>query len=248
MLARGEFSRNGVGWPTHLPGLAGPALAAVLITALVDGPAGLSDLWARAVRWRIGWGWWVLVAATAALAVLGAVVPMLSGGTVPPMAAFASYSGAPSIGLLGVVLLVLVVNDYGEEAGWRGFAVDRLSRTHGLVTTALMVTGIWAVWHLPLFWVVGNFQDFGLVGSAGWLVGLTAGSIVLTWMYLHSGRSIALVAAWHTGYNLTSATGATAGVAAAASSTLVMLAAVAIVIGQRRETRRAWLPAPSHER
>lgn len=237
MVASGGVSRNGVGWPTHVPGLAGPALAAVLITAAVDGQAGLRDLWARAMRWRIGWRWWALVVVTAALALLGAVVPWVSGGTVPGVAAFAKYSGAPSINVLAVVLLVLVVNGFGEETGWRGFAVERLSRAHAMVPTALIVTGMWAVWHLPLFWVVGNFRDLGASGAVGWLIGLTAGSVVLTWMYLRCGRSIALVAAWHTAYNLTSATAATAGAAAATSSTLVMVGAVAIVIRERRRTR-----------
>ena len=73
LAVRGDVVRMGVGWPTHLPGLAGPALAAVVVTALVDGRAGLRDLWARVTRWRIGWRWWAVVAGTLSLALVGVI-------------------------------------------------------------------------------------------------------------------------------------------------------------------------------
>src|SRR3954464_11834006 len=67
MALRGDVVRAGVGWPTHLPGLAGPALSAAIVTALAEGRTGLADLGARLTRWRVGWGWWALVVGTAAL-------------------------------------------------------------------------------------------------------------------------------------------------------------------------------------
>lgn len=232
MIVRGEVVRTGIGWPTHLPGLAGPAVAAVVVTALVDGRVGLRDLAARLGRWRIGWGWWALVVATAALALLGLVVPALTGGDLPAAADFARYSGIAEIGLAGVVLVALVVNGVGEETGWRGFAADRLLVRYGLRRSALVVAGAWAFWHLPLFWVNDSFRSFGPLGTVGWLVGLTAGSVVLTWLYRGSGRSILLVAAWHTAFNLTSATEATGDVVAPVTSTVVIVAAVLVL---RRE-------------
>jgi hypothetical protein len=55
LAVRGETVRAGVGWPTQLPGLAGPALAAVTLTALLEGRVGLRDLATRVIRWRIWW-------------------------------------------------------------------------------------------------------------------------------------------------------------------------------------------------
>jgi uncharacterized protein len=226
MIARGEVVHPGAGWPTHLPGLAGPAVAAVVLTALLDGRRGLGDLAARLGRWRIGGRWWALVLATAALALLGLAVPALAGGDVPSAADFARYSGLGEIGLAGVVLIAFVVNGIGEETGWRGFAADRLLGRFALRGTALVVAGAWAVWHLPLFWVNDSFRSFGPLGTVGWLVGLAAGSVVLTWLYRGSGRSILLVAAWHTAFNLTSATEATGDVVAPLTSTVVIVVAV----------------------
>ena len=45
-----------------------------------------------------------------------------------------------------------------------------------------------------------------------------------------TGRSVLLVALWHTAYNVTSATAVTDGLPAALTSTVVMVAAVVIVI------------------
>ena len=57
LAMRRDVVRMGVGWPTHLPALIGPALAAIVVTAMVDGRPGLRDLWTRVTRWRIGWRW-----------------------------------------------------------------------------------------------------------------------------------------------------------------------------------------------
>jgi membrane protease YdiL (CAAX protease family) len=139
-----------------------------------------------------------------------------------------SYTGAPDLGLALTFVLVLVVNGYGEESGWRGYLVDRLVDRHGLVRTASFVALVWAGWHLPLFWTVDSFRTMG-VTAVGWVVGLYAGSLALAWLYAAGGRSIFLLALWHTSYNFTSATAATSGLPAALTSTLVMVVAVLVV-------------------
>ncbi|HYN30214.1 MAG TPA: CPBP family intramembrane glutamic endopeptidase [Dermatophilaceae bacterium] len=130
---------------------------------------------------------------------------------------------------------MLVVNGFGEEAGWRGFLADTRLQRHGRAVTAGLVWVIWALWHLPLFWVVCSFRDFGPVEVVGWLVGLLLGSVVLTELYVAGARSVLVVAVWHTAYNVTTATEATAGLVAAVSSTAVMAAAVLLLL-----RRSAW--------
>lgn len=224
----------GVAWPTHLPGLLGPALAAVVVTALVDGTTGLARLRDAALRWRVPPWCWAVVAATLALAPAVALVGAALGRPLPEPGAFALYTGIGPVGIVGVVVIALVVNGFGEETGWRGFAAERLLRTHGLTRTAVVVAGMWGVWHLPLFWVLPAFRALGPVGTVGWAVGLLAGSVVLTALLRGSGGSVLLVAAWHTSFNLGSATEATQGLPAAVISTLVMAAAVVVVVRERR--------------
>ena len=236
MAVRGDVVRAGIGWPTHLPGLCGPALAAVTVTAVAGGWAGLRELWSRWTRWRVGWGWWLLVLGTAGLAVLGVVVPLVLGDPVPAAAAFGRYSGIAEIGLPGTAAVALLASGFGEEAGWRGFLADRLLPRHGLRGTALIVAAVWAGWHLPLFWIDESFRAFGVL-AVGWAIGLVAGSVVLTWIYRGSGRSVLLVAAWHTAFNLTTATEGTGNLVAPLTSALVIVGAVWVL---RRE---ATVPA-----
>jgi membrane protease YdiL (CAAX protease family) len=230
MALTGSVARPGVGWPTHLPGLLGPALAAVVVTALVDGRPGLVDLGRRLVRWRVG-GWlWAVVLGTASLALVNVIVLAAMGRPLPPLSAFERYTGIGSVGLVAVIAVAFVVNGLGEETGWRGFAAHRLLRNRRPLYTSFVVALMWAFWHLPLFWVVESFRSFGPVMVVGWLIGLLAGSIVLTFLYRCAGESILLVAAWHTAFNLTSATEATRGLGAAMASTVVMVAALVIAI------------------
>ncbi len=226
----GGTVETGVGWPSQMPGLAGPAVSAVIVTALVGGRAGLADVWRRLTRWRVGW-WWLSVLA---ILVAGAVGLALVGG-VADTTDLTGYSGiSAGIGPLATIAVVLVVNGLGEEAGWRGFLADGLLARHSLTVTSLLVALVWAPWHAPLFFFQSSFHDFTIGRVVGWAFGLTAGSVVLTWLYRSAVRSILLVAVWHTAFNFTSATPAAAGSVAAITSTLVMVAAVVIIIADWR--------------
>lgn len=52
-----------------------------------------------------------------------------------------------------MVAMNLILGPLGEEAGWRGFLLPRLVPTLGALRAALVVGVIWAVWHLPLWFI-----------------------------------------------------------------------------------------------
>lgn len=232
--ASGATIRTGVGWPTHMLGLTGPALAAVVVSWLVDGRAGVGELWRGVVRWRVGW-WWLAVLVPLVVGVVGL---SLSAGPAG-VAAFATYPGVGlGIGAMTTFIYVAVANGLGEEVGWRGFATRRLLSHHSLTTSSLLVALMWAPWHLPLFLTLAPFEALTAGQIAGWLIGIAAGSFLLTWLYRGSGGSILLVAVWHTVFDFTSAAGPTvAGPAAAIVTTLVILAAVAVAAVDLRTGR-----------
>ena len=240
LAVSGTSVAQGQGWPTHLVGLMGPMFAAVIVTGLADGRAGLIDLGRRVVRWRVNWVWYGVVAATAALA----AIPLITGSDVRA-GDLVLYSGAPEVGLV-VVPFVLIVNGFGEEIGWRGFLADGLLQWMSRGRTALMVWPVWALWHLPLFWVVATFRDFGIGGTIGWVVGIGFGSVFLTWLYASAMRSILIVALWHTAYNFATATEAAGGSAAALASAAVIAAGV--VIHRRPSTWGRPVTAASNDR
>lgn len=219
LIANNTITESGVGWPTHLIGLMGPAIGAFVAVGFIDGQPGIADLLSRVTRWRVRWYWYALIALTA----LGAVIPAFTdfNGAL-------TYSGAPQWGIF-TVLLVLLLNGFGEEIGWRGFLADHFLKKYSTIASALLVWVIWGIWHIPLFWIVSSFMQLGVGGTIGWTVGLLSGSILLTWMYQASGYSIFIVALWHTAFNFSTATDATVGLPAAIISTAVMVAAVVLL-------------------
>jgi len=227
----------GSGWPTHLPALLAPLAAALIVTARYDGRAGLNDLGRRMVRVRVPLRWWAFAVSPLLVLVLVLLVDVAAGRALPAIGDFARFSGVASgWGPLGVGAAIVMINGFGEETGWRGYAVPRLQRRYPPLTATMIVAALWAGWHLPMFFVVDGFRSFTLAITAGWVFGLFCGAIVLTWLYNHT-RSILLVALWHGTYNIISGTGAATGLLAAVSTTLVMVLAVALVVLELRATR-----------
>ncbi len=233
--------RRGHGWPTHFPALAGPAIAAVIVTAWISGRPGLADLWRRMVRWRFPLRWWAAALGPAvflaiALAIAAAV------GQAPDASAFGRYSGLPALGVVLVALLVVLLNGYGEEVGWRGFALPAIQRRVGARRAALIVAGLWALWHLPFFFLQASYRSFGPPTLVGFLIGIAAGSIVLTWIYNGTGGSILAVVVWHGVYNMAAATAASSGMIAAVVSALVIVQAIVLLRLDHRAERSGGPP------
>jgi uncharacterized protein len=77
LAATGHTVFQGRGWPTHLPSLVGPMLAAFIVTVWTTGRSGVRDLLRRMGRCRIGWRWWLV--ALSPLAFLGVALAMVAG-------------------------------------------------------------------------------------------------------------------------------------------------------------------------
>jgi membrane protease YdiL (CAAX protease family) len=235
--ATGHTVLQGDGWPTHFPSLLGPMLAAFAVTAWTSGRHGIRDLIARMGRWRIGWAWVLAVSSPLGFFFVVLGVMRAVGADVPARSEFARFSGLPAgLGIAGVALMVTVVNGFGEETGWRGFALPQLQRRFGPVVASLLIAVFWAAWHVPQFFLLDSYKDFSVAMLPVFVFGLTCGAIVWTWMYNRTG-SILAVAVWHGIYNLTGATrAATGGSATLASAmwTYVVVHAIVLLLLDRR--------------
>ncbi len=235
LLVRGAVVTPG-GSVTHFPGLLGPAVAAFVVTGFVDGRPGVARLAQR--LWLVSKPTWRFLAyALAPVVILVAALLgiRLTGRQLPPLAEFALYSGLPALGVLPVFLLVLVFNGFGEETGWRGFALGRFQRRFGPLRGVLLVALVWAGWHLPSLWFVEGYRTMGpamLVGGFG--LGLTAGAIVLARVLNRTGGSILAAALWHATYNLGAATAASRGPIGAITTTCVMAWASFLLVAEFR--------------
>ena len=117
---------RGVGSPTHFPALMGPAAADFLVTAWAGSRHGVTDLLARMGRWRFPLRWWAVTVSPLAFLAVALLVQAVIG-KVPHFRDFGRYTGLPSMNVWAVVVIAVTLNGFGEEAGWRGFAVPALT-------------------------------------------------------------------------------------------------------------------------
>lgn len=192
--------------PTHVPGLFGPAIAALVTAALVDRGRAVADLGRRTVRVRFPLRAWIATLAPVAFIGVGALVQRLAGGGWPDFGGLGRYSGIPAFGV-AAVLAIVFATCLGEEIGWRGYALPRLQARFGPRLGTALLYPLWALWHLPNFWFLANFLDmdpFTLV--VGWGLGLFAGTLVLAHVAHLARGSVLATSIWHFGYNAASAT------------------------------------------
>jgi membrane protease YdiL (CAAX protease family) len=182
----------------HLVGSLGPMISAFVVTALGSGSMGVRELLSRVFRWRVGLGWWgVAAAGTPILFLAAAVISRFLFGGWPDMGEFGRSEEFSFLGLLPYWLANFVFFGFGEEVGWRGFALPRLQTGRSALLAALILSLLWAGWHLPLFSFVMGFESMGFAAVPGWFFFIVTGSVLLSWIYNSTGGSVLIVAIFH---------------------------------------------------
>ncbi|MCS7290850.1 MAG: CPBP family intramembrane metalloprotease [Roseiflexus sp.] len=119
----------------HYVSAFGPTAAAIIVTAALDGRAGLMDLWQRVVRADVGLRWWLVAAGTPlTLAIVAAAVYEVEQGALPDIALFGEVDYLGNIGALAALGLWIATYGFGEEIGWRGSgnSILMVALWHGL--------------------------------------------------------------------------------------------------------------------
>jgi membrane protease YdiL (CAAX protease family) len=170
----------------------GPLLAALIVLALIGGWAAVKELLAKIVLWRVGWVWYAVVLLLPVALTLSAYgINLLLGAE--RVAAFEM----PSTGQLAFrFIFILLWIGLGEEPGWRGFALPRLLKGRRALTAALILGAIHMVWHAPLYGV-----EYDASNVLPWGISVFCFSIVICWVYLHTGGSVLMPMLMHASNN-----------------------------------------------
>jgi membrane protease YdiL (CAAX protease family) len=161
-----------------------PATAALLVTAAVDGRAGVRALLAKVGVCRLGAGWYAAAVGLPALVGLGAIAVATALGD----------QSAREFGAFSVMSLLYFAFAFGEELGWRGYALPRLLERNTPIVAGLRLGAIWFVWHLPLFLPGMLFAGVPVVATGAVFLAL---SVVYTWLYLHTRGSVLIASLLH---------------------------------------------------
>ncbi len=182
---------------TVLAPFAGPTLAAFVMTAVIDGTAGVRALLRRYVQWRFGVLWY-LVALVGPPLVLGVSIAALYGtAALPLLGEQALQIGATF--LINLVVILLIGGILAEEPGWRGFALPRLQARYGALMGSIVLGVLWSLWHIPLILTPGGVTWTG--GFALFAVGVVALAILHTWVFNSTRASLLSVMLFHAAIN-----------------------------------------------
>jgi membrane protease YdiL (CAAX protease family) len=169
----------------------GPSLSGLLLTAALDGRAGLADIWQRMTRWRVGGRWYAIALLTN---------PVLFAAILLALSVTVSPAYAPGFQVIG--LFIGLVAGFFEEIGWTGFATPRLLHKNTPLMAGLILGLLWALWHM-LADFSGNINTMGanwpLSFLICWILPLTAYRILMTWVYANT-RSVLIAQLMHASY------------------------------------------------
>jgi uncharacterized protein len=177
-------------------GTFGPFFAAVGMVGRTSGFRGLGTFLAQAFRWRVGIQWYAAaLLAPALIRIVVLYIHVLKGGTVPDLSDATRWLAVPST----FFVVLLIGGPTGEEFGWRGFLLQRVQPVFGMLGASLVIGVISTLWHLPLFWIPGTAQSH--LPFAIFAVRTVALSIISTWLYNGTRRSLLFVLLFHASLN-----------------------------------------------
>ena len=185
----------------------GPSIAGIIMTYRTQDREGRRDFWKRSINFKqIGAAWYAVILLIFPLVYgLAILLDMLLGGTPPGVEAIAQIAAQPA-SLIIMLLMTLIMGPLAEEFGWRGFALDQLQFRWTALLSSLILGVFWWAWHLPLFFMEGMLQNewgMGTVAFWAYLVILFSLTVMITWIFNNTRRSILAAILLHFMFNST---------------------------------------------
>src|SRR5215469_8570980 len=156
-----------------------PSLLGILLTALLGGKSDLREVFRRLGQVRNPLLWYAVVL------LLFAVLWLVALG-IPTLLGLTSIAFAFPV---GAVLSTIIFAGFGEELGWRGFALPRMQASLQALTASLLLGILWGLWHLPLEMAMG----ISPLGFIDFVLRIIALAVLFTWVYNNTEGSLFLM-------------------------------------------------------
>ena len=108
--------------------------------------------------------------------------------------------GPDWIGYFAYLISTAILTGGNEEPGWRGYITPVLIKRFNVVAAQVVIGVFWALWHLPMY-ITGDWG--GDNQPLAWLIAYCIPlSVILTWLFYNSRKSIIPVMLLHAGTNV----------------------------------------------
>ena len=179
------FGPIGLTNPLFFIAVYAPAIAGIGLVLKHFGARGLRSYLKRLTLWRMPTGWaFYLVLGIPAAFYLGA---WINGSDL-------SFPFAPWYAVIPALLLMLTLGPM-EEFGWRGVALPLLQRRFRPIWADLILSTLWAIWHLPAFLLSGT--PHSQWSFPVFFIGVVSISFILTPLFNAASGSILIAAVYH---------------------------------------------------
>ena len=176
----------------YILGALTPAVFGIIFTINADGREGCRKLMKSSIAQPVSWKW-VLVSVLTFFVLLFLSRLLFSrfesdlpeSSKVTSVLSFFTFTFS----------VFLVGGGLDEEIGWRGFLTRKLLERFRPVTVIAVVSVIWSIWHLPLFYIAGTNQ--ASLGFFQFMLPVICMTVMITWLYYRTG-SVLLCALFHT--------------------------------------------------
>lgn len=191
-----------------IPFLLVPLIATLFMIYSSGNQELIGDFWHRVALFRIKPSSLLLIFFLMPCVIfLATALSLLFGRSSDQFALASEYSVMKGWHILGVLIPFLLA-PLLEELGWRGYGVDSLRAYHNLFITSLLFGALWAVWHLPAFFIKGSYHNelwnLGGVYALNFFVSILPIAILTNWVYYANNRSIPAAILFHSMLNISS--------------------------------------------
>ncbi len=175
--------------PIILLGIWAPSLTSIGLTLYFFGKKGLSKMFGRFKRVRIKWYWWILLLLLpVTIHFVGrSLWQLFYDGEINPFHLNPAY-------WLGAIIPSFLIAGFGEELGWRGFALPRLQRNFSPIKAAFILATVHLLWHLPTYWIGQGMHNVPFIFI---LVFVFPWTFIFNWLYNRSGGSLIFAVGFH---------------------------------------------------
>ncbi|HSL30798.1 MAG TPA: CPBP family intramembrane glutamic endopeptidase [Anaerolineales bacterium] len=176
-----------------------PGLAAVAVSAILAGRAGVRELLGRFLIWRVGMKWYIVGFFLLAAIILGGIgLHVLFGGPMPIIPAAESPVWQIALAFPLFILVGILFNT--EEIAWRGFVISRLQARYGALVASLLLVIPESLLHLPYFWNkdVDFYQTVGMFWFTAFSVAMV---FIYTFVFNKTKGSLLIVTIMHASQN-----------------------------------------------
>jgi membrane protease YdiL (CAAX protease family) len=189
-------------------GLFGPALAEIILISRAHDKDQWRDYWQRVFDIkRIGGRWHAVIWLTPLLLNIVAILIGIFTGWPPPEFETVNRLLSAPWDIIPFIIFILLLGPLPEELGWRGFALDGLQARYNAIVSSLILGTMWALWHVPLFFMKGTPQHdqlgFATISFWTYILSPVILSFLFTWIYNSTSRSTLSAILFHFMLNLT---------------------------------------------